>query len=81
MSARAGKTLSDLVMLKGCSNMHVLKIKIEGPTGGGKTTLENIIRECLVALADDGRIGMIRLQKVEHEIEIEIESVKALRGK
>jgi hypothetical protein len=61
--------------------MNVLKIKIEGPTGSGRTSLEAIIREFLAVLEDAGRIEMIRRPKVEHEIEIEVESIDALMDK
>ena len=60
--------------------MNIIKIKIEGPQGSGKSTLENILREFLTTLEDDGRIAMVLRRKQEHEIEVEIASVAELRG-
>jgi len=58
--------------------MTKLKIKIEGPAASGRTTLENILREFLVSLEDEGRIAMVLRPTVEHEITVEIASVAEL---
>lgn len=58
--------------------MNTITIKIDGPVGSGKSTLEKLLREFLIMLENNGQIFMVLGREEEHEIKIEVDgAVKA----